>query len=446
MRDLFDTRSPLPHRRLKLDTLVRLRWLAVAGQTATLLFVHIGLGYPLPIGFAFSLVALSAWLNVFLKVQTSWPLRVSETAATIQLAYDILQLSGLLYLTGGLGNPFAFLLLAPVMVSATALSAFNTFQLGVLATLSASLLAAFHMPLPWPGPEEFHLPVLYSIGIWVALVSSLGFMGIYAFRVAEEARLLADALSATELVLAREQHLSALDGLATAAAHELGTPLATIYLVAKELSDELKSDDHCAEDVELIRSQAERCREILQKLKSLSSDEDKTFQRMPVRQLMEEVVDPLRGFGVEISIKAEGEGLEPVGSRNSAIRYGLGNIVENAVDFADGKVDVSASWDQRTMSISIRDDGPGFAPEALSKIGDPYMSLRHMKPGRRSTGGGLGLGFFIAKTLLERTGAKVFVENRAPPEHGAHIKVTWPRSAIEADGHMDGQGFSLHKG
>lgn len=204
MRDLFDTRSPLPHRRLKLDTLVRLRWLAVAGQTATLLFVHIGLGYPLPIGFAFSLVALSAWLNVFLKVQTSWPLRVSETAATIQLAYDILQLSGLLYLTGGLGNPFAFLLLAPVMVSATALSAFNTFQLGVLATLSASLLAAFHMPLPWPGPEEFHLPVLYSIGIWVALVSSLGFMGIYAFRVAEEARLLADALSATELVLARE--------------------------------------------------------------------------------------------------------------------------------------------------------------------------------------------------------------------------------------------------
>ena len=154
----------------------------------------------------------------------------------------------------------------------------------------------------------------------------------------------------------------------------------------------------------------------------------------------------MRGFGVSISIDAGGEGPEPVGSRNSAIRYGLGNIVENAVDFADGKVEVSATWDQRTVSISIRDDGPGFAPEALSKIGDPYMSLRNLKPGRRSTGGGLGLGFFIAKTLLERTGAKVFVENQPPPEHGAHIKVIWPRSAIEAVGHMDGQGFSRHKG
>ena len=304
MPELFDTATPLPHRRLKLDTLVRLRWLAVAGQTAALLVVNIGLGYPLPIGIAFFLVALSAWLNVFLKIYYPSPLRISEGTAAFQLAYDVLQMSGLLFLTGGLGNPFAFLLLAPVMVSATGLSAFNTIKLGVLATLCASLLAVFHLPLPWPGPEEFTLPLVYSIGVWIALVSSLGFMATYAFRVAEEARQLADALTATELVMAREQHLSALDGLATAAAHELGTPLATIYLVAKELTDELPADGEYAEDIALIRSQSERCREILQKLKSLSSDQDRTFQRMPVSQLMEEVAEPLRGFGAEISVKS----------------------------------------------------------------------------------------------------------------------------------------------
>ncbi|WP_417667885.1 ActS/PrrB/RegB family redox-sensitive histidine kinase [Roseibium sp.] len=435
----------LPHRRLRLDTLVRLRWLAVGGQTAALLVVHIGLGYPLPIGSAFFLVAMSAWLNVFLKIQSPSPLRISETAASLQLGYDILQMSGLLFLTGGLGNPFAFLLMAPVMVSATALSAQKTMILGAMATASASLLAVFHHPLPWSGGSEFALPAVYSIGVWIALVSTLGFMAIYAFRVAEEARQLADALAATELVLAKEQHLNALDGLATAAAHELGTPLATIFLAAKELSDEFEPDDPRGEDVALIRSQSERCRDILRKLTSLSSDEDMTFQRMAVSQLLEDVVDPHRGFGVNIKVSVAGPRPEPIGTRNPAIRYGLGNLVENAVDFAESEVCVSAVWDEKSVSISIRDDGQGFALEVLPKIGDPYVSVRSDKTARKDTGGGLGLGFFIAKTLLERTGAKLFLENRAPPEHGAHIRVTWPRAAIEPVGDIDVQRISLHK-
>ena len=280
-------------------------------------------------------------------------------------------MSGLLFLTGGLGNPFAFLLMAPVMVSAAGLSARYTFMLGVLATVCASFLAVFHYPLPWPDTEIFKLPVIYSVGIWIALVLTLGFMAVYAFRVAEEARQLANALTATELVLAREQHLNALDGLATAAAHELGTPLATIYLVAKELTDEFEAQDHRGEDVALIRSQAERCREILKKLTSLSSEEDQTYQRMPVAQLLEDVVDPHRGTGVAIHSTNGGEGAEPVGTRNAAIRYGLGNLVENAVDFAKSRVDVSAQWDENTLSISIRDDGPGFSMDILGKIGTP---------------------------------------------------------------------------
>ena len=441
MTDQSASNITLTQRRLKLDTLVRLRWLAVGGQTAALLVVHVGLGYELPAGPAFAMVALSAWLNIYLKIRSPSAMRLSERAATLQLAYDIVQMSGLLFLTGGLGNPFAFLLMAPVMVSAAGLSARFTFVLGVLATVCASFLAVFHYPLPWPDTEIFKLPVIYSVGIWIALVLTLGFMAVYAFRVAEEARQLANALTATELVLAREQHLNALDGLATAAAHELGTPLATIYLVAKELTDEFEAQDHRGEDVALIRSQAERCREILKKLTSLSSEEDQTYQRMPVAQLLEDVVDPHRGTGVAIHSTNGGEGAEPVGTRNAAIRYGLGNLVENAVDFAKSRVDVSAQWDDNTLSISIRDDGPGFSMDVLGKIGDPYVSVRGNRSQQNGKGGGLGLGIFIAKTLLERTGAKLQLENKPPPESGAHIRVSWPRSVFERPIGVDETSF-----
>lgn len=446
MSDRPTSNITLPHRRLKLDTLVRLRWLAVGGQTAALLVVHVGLGYPTPAGAAFAMVALSAWINIFLKVRWPSAMRLSERAATLQLAYDILQMSGLLFLTGGLGNPFAFLLMAPVMVSATGLSARYTIILGVLATACASVLAVLHLPLPWPVGDDFSLPVVYSVGIWIALVSTLGFMATYAFRVAEEARQLADALAATELVLAREQHLNALDGLATAAAHELGTPLATIYLVAKELSDELEKSDPHAEDLALIHSQAERCRGILRQLTSLSSEADRTYQRMPVSQLLEDVIDPLRGTGVAIHATRSGSGPEPVGTRNAAIRYGLGNLLENAIDFAKTRVDVSATWDETVLSISILDDGSGFSDNILGKIGDPYLSIRGGKTPQRGSGGGLGLGIFIAKTLLERTGAKLSLDNLAPPRTGAHVRVTWPRKTFEHDGAVDEPSFSAHNG
>jgi two-component system sensor histidine kinase RegB len=434
----------LPHRRLKLDTLVRLRWLAIGGQSIALLVVHVGLGYPLYAGPAFALVALSAWLNIFLKVRAPAVTRLSERGAMFQLGYDILQMSGLLYLTGGLGNPFAFLLMAPVMVSAAGLSARHTVLLGVLATLCASILAVYHLPLPWPVGNEFHLPVVYSVGIWVALVLTLGFMAVYAFRVAEEARQMADALAATELVLAREQHLNALDGLATAAAHELGTPLATIYLVAKELSDEFDDEDPRGEDVGLIRSQAERCRTILKQLTSLSSAEDRTYQRMPVSQLLEDVIDPHRGTGLPIHTVLDGEGQEPVGTRNAAIRYGLGNLLENAIDFAKSNVTVSANWDNTTLAIVIEDDGPGFSPDVLGKIGDPYVSVRGGKSGGDGMSGGLGLGIFIAKTLLERTGARVQLENRAPNLSGAHIRVSWARETYENYPSVDETANSAH--
>jgi two-component system sensor histidine kinase RegB len=279
------------------------------------------------------------------------------------------------------------------------------------------------------------LPSVYVAGIWVALVCTVLFMGIYAFRVAEEARQLAEALAATELVLTREQHLSALDGLAAAAAHELGTPLATIALVAKELEREMPLGSAHGEDIALLRSQVQRCRDILAKLNSLSADADWHHSTLPLSQLIEEAVAPYREFDVAIRVaRPAGRGAEPVGRRNPGILYGLGNLVENAVDFARTEVTLDAQWTPDEVSITIADDGPGFAPEVIGRIGEPYLTTRARS--RASESGseqpGLGLGLFIAKTLLERSGAKLSFTNIEPPGAGASVRIVWPRAAMEA--------------
>ncbi len=260
---------------------------------------------------------------------------------------------------------------------------------------------------------------------------SIGFIGMHAWQITEESRQLADALAATELVLAREQHLSQLDGLAAAAAHELGTPLATITLIAKELQLAIAPDSEHADDVRLLNEQAKRCRAILAKLTELSSGDP--FDRMKLSTLIEEVVAPHRNFEVAINVAlSAGDLAEPVGGRNPAILYGLGNLLENAVDFADERVEVAASWSGQDVAVTITDDGPGFAPEIMDRIGEPYVTSRRRD---RQTGdgeaSGLGLGFFIAKTLLERSGATLDFENRAFPERGAVVRVHWGRSDFE---------------
>jgi two-component system sensor histidine kinase RegB len=423
-------------RRLKLDTLVRLRWLAIAGQTASVVVVRFWLGFPMQIGLCLAAIALSAWLNLFLKIRYPSSLRLSGRTATLLLGYDVLQLSALLYLTGGLQNPFAILMLVPVMVSATTLAPRFTVMLGALVIVAVTVLGLWHMPLPWAESAFIALPFLYILGVWVALTCAVVFMGVYAFRVAEESRQLADALMATELVLAREQHLSALDGLAAAAAHELGTPLATIVLVTKELERELPPDSPYAEDIALLRSQSQRCRDILGKLTSLSTQSDQHIDRLPVSHLLSEVVDPHAESGIDIKVKLESEsGSEPVGRRNPAILYGLGNLVENAVDFAETTVEITGVWTRDELTVVIADDGPGFASEVIDHIGEPYVTTRAPAEAGQDQedheAGGLGLGFFIAKTLLERTGARLDLSNREAPAHGAIVRIVWPRDAMD---------------
>ncbi|HEV2000510.1 MAG TPA: ActS/PrrB/RegB family redox-sensitive histidine kinase [Xanthobacteraceae bacterium] len=421
---------------LRLDTLMRLRWLAVAGQTIALVTVHWGLGFTFPLAPALAIVAVTALTNLALRLRYTGAQRLGDEMAGALLAFDLIQLSLLLYLTGGIDNPFCVLFLAPVLVSTTALSRRTTLLLGGLAAGLVTLLAFFHYPLPWYPGEAIAPSALYRVSEWIALVLSLAFIGGYALRLAHETRQLSDALTATELVLAREQHLSALDGLAAAAAHELGTPLATIALVVRELERELPSGDSRAGDIKLLREQSERCRDILRRLTSLGSG-DAPFDRMPLSHLLEEVVAPHRPFGIAIDIDLPAErGDEPVIARNPGLLYGLGNLVENAVDFASTGVTVSARWTEQEVTIAVTDDGPGFAPTVIGRIGEPYVTERSRSAGSGDPQAGLGLGFFIAKTLLERTGAALSLRNRAAPETGAVVQVSWPRRQFELNLNM----------
>ncbi len=411
---------------VRLQTLVLVRWLAVFGQALTILLVHFGFEFDLPLVPSLWVVAASAVLNIALFVFYPASARLGDTGAAAFFAFDLVQLSLLLYLTGGLGNPFYVLILVPVTISATILSLRSTVLLGILALTCATLLIFVHEPLPW-SDEGLVLPEIYVFGDWVALVLGMAFLGIYAWRVAAEARRMSDALAATQSALAREQQLSALGALAAAAAHELGTPLGTISLVAKELTNELPPDSPLGQDAALLLQQARRCRDILARFARRPEAEEggEAFAFPLLTALVEAAMAPHQRAGVKIVLNVQpGEG-HPIVRRNPAIIHGLGNLIENAVDFAKSKVEVAISWTDRDIRIDVQDDGPGFNVDILSALGDPYTTSRR-------EAGGMGLGVFIAKTLLEQTGARVDFANRL--SGGAGVAILWPRAILERAG------------
>lgn len=417
-----------PERQLRLGTLILIRWVAIAGQAATILVVHVGLDFTLP--FLASLVAVgtSALLNLVLSVWRPATARLGDRAAAWLLAYDIAQLAVLLYLTGGLENPFALLLLAPVTVSATVLSRRSTIALCAFSLVCIALLAVWHVPLPWSS-GGFQLPAIYVLGKWISLVMGIIFFASYTFRVAAEARRMSNALSALQLALAREQQISALGALAAAAAHELGSPLGTIAVTARELAHAVPDDSPLREDIDLMISETARCRDILAELaRSPTGDDGALYTRAPLDVLLEMIAAPHLTDRVALAVArdpeiAESAGPIPQALRSPEIDHGLGNFIQNAVQFARSRVDVVIGWNDTSVWLAVTDDGPGFPPRLVERLGEPYLSYRETE------GQHMGLGIFIAKTLLERTGATVRFGNR--PEGGARVSVTWPRVVID---------------
>ncbi|HXY57789.1 MAG TPA: ActS/PrrB/RegB family redox-sensitive histidine kinase [Methylocystis sp.] len=435
MKDRIHDEIGVAARHLRVETLVLLRWIAIIGQTIAILYVYYYLKFKFPIGLCFVAVATSAILNLALRAGAPRSFRLEDSEAAVLLGYDILELAALLYLTGGVVNSFAMLFLAPVMISAVSLPRNLTLVLGILMVAVATLLVVEYEPLPWHENEPLQFPLLYRLGVWAALTLSAAFVAMYAGRVSDEARELAGALAATELVLEHAQHLTQLDGLAAAAAHELGTPLATITLTVSELQKATKETAPAIQDdLALLAQEARRCREILRKLNSLGTDEAHVLNVLTIETLIEEVVDPLRDQEVNVVVSRFGPSPAPACVRNPGLLYGLGNLVENAVDFAQAKVKIEARWTDRLVSITILDDGPGFSPKVLDRVGDPYVrensAHRRLKTDPEA-GMGLGLGLFIAKTLLERSGALVEFANAPAPATGANVRISWPREVFE---------------
>jgi two-component system sensor histidine kinase RegB len=408
---------------VRLRTLVIIRWLAVTGQAATLFVVNFGFGFELPLNATLAAIGASAVLNLVLTLYRP-AARLGHQGATVLLGWDLLQLSVLLYFTGGLTNPFALLLLAPIAISATVLSRLSTVGLVLLGVACVTALAARFEPLPWPG-GGLELPWLYVAGSWVATVIGMLFIAIYLGRVTGEARRLSDALAASQAALEREQRLSAVGGLAAAAAHELGTPLGTIAVIARELARDLPKESPLAEDAAILLAETGRCRDILARLAARpETDGGSPFTRLSLLALVEAAAAPHRRDAIQIAIAVRGEdgSEEPQVRRQPEIVHSLGTLIENAVQFARSRVDVTAIWDRDSVELSVVDDGPGFSMAVLDRLGEPYISTRNAE------GDHMGLGVFIASTLLARTGAKLEFSNR--PEGGASVRMRWPRARI----------------
>ena len=429
LRTLIPTASAVADGgRVRLRTLNLIRWIAFGGQSAALAIVYVGLEYPLPIVPAVLLVLVSVAVNL----QAAWSHRgspwLTDRGAAVYLAVDLVQLSALLALTGGLANPFALLILAPVTVSASVLSRSSTLTLAGLAILAATVLAFVHVPLPWAN-GGLDLPSLYIGGIWSALVLAVGFIAAYVFSLAAEAQRMSDALSATQMALAREQRLSALGGLAAAAAHELGSPLGTIAVVAREIRSEVPEGSDLEEDADLLLQETQRCRDILARLAARpeGDQDDVSFWDLPLSALAQSAAQPFERDEVALKVRtAPGDDTaQPTLQRKPEILHAIGTLVQNAMGFAESQVVLEARWDSRTAELAILDDGPGFDPQILPYLGEPYLSTRRQDSG----GENMGLGIFIARTLLARTGADVLFDNR--PQGGAQVIVRWPRARLE---------------
>ncbi len=442
---------------VRLRTLLLLRWMAIFGQTVAVVLASFRMGLQVELGLCFLAIGASVLSNMIAMAIFPPNQRLNDWDAMLTLLFDLIQLSFLLFLTGGLNNPFALLIVAPVTISATALTLRSTVILGIAATLLITGLAFFHLPLQTADGREIIIPDLIRTGFWVSIVIGILFLSGYARRVSREIHTMSRALMAAHEALAREQKLTDLGGVVAAAAHELGTPLATIKLVSTELAEELADNKVLAEDAMLIREQADRCRDILRDMGQMGKD-DLHMHSALFSAVIREAAEPhiFRGIDVNFQFapRDDSQNAEPVIDRRPEIIHGVRNLVQNAVDFASKRIWIEGDWtdpkwvDGKWTDIEIRlcvtDDGDGYPQDLIGHLGDPFLRRRKVERAdndlQRPGYEGMGLGLFISKTLLERSGASLKFSNASNPfllleeeseKRGAQVEVTWKGADIQ---------------
>ncbi len=440
---------------VRLRTLTVLRWIAILGQVAAILVAQQVFELDLNLGFCFMAIGAAIVANLFAIFLYPESRRLSEREVASILIFDLAQLAALLFLTGGLHNPFALLILVPVTISATALRTGPTVIVGATAIATTTVLLWFHLPLKTVQGEYLRMPQIFVFGFWSAIVIGVGFLGAYARRVTSEINSMSAALLAAQMALDREQKISDLAGVVAATAHELGTPLATIKLASSELIDELEKEPGLREDAQLIYDQADRCRRILQSMGRAGKD-DLHVRQIPLSTLLVEAAEPHKDRGKELvfspALESGRNELPPIVWRRPEIIHGLRSLIQNAVDFSITTVWIDAHWNDAKITVRIVDDGAGFPAQAIGRIGDPFVRFRHKTADRVKRPGyqGMGLGLFIAKTLLERSGAKLtfangrdnFVQKPTPGQKcGAIVEVEWGNSDIRPDPAQSGKGL-----
>ncbi len=441
---------------VRLRTLVALRWLAIAGQTGAVFVASRYIGLDLRLDLCGLAIGASVLFNIVALLSNPASKRLNERTTTLTLLFDVTQLAVLLYLTGGLSNPFSLLLLAPVTVAATTLALKSTILIGLAVVADITFLVFQNAPLHLSDGRMIAQPSVLIYGMWVSMVIGVLFVAGYARRITLDNHSMSQALSATQLALAREQQLTALGGVVAAAAHELGTPLATIKLVSTELSEELIDRPDLLEDVKLIADQSERCRYILKEM-GRSGRDDALMRHAPLMTVIEEAAEPHLNRGKDVVVRLNGAPFrdqstpQPFITRQPEIVHSLRNLIQNAVDYAKSTVWIDVTWDDDTVGVSVGDDGWGYPADLVGSLGEPYVGTRRRAGGTTDRPGykGMGLGLFIAKTLLERTGATLSFRNATPLDRyrenmanrssdeaapiGAIVDVIWDRSGLVED-------------
>ena len=413
--------------RLQKKTVVILRWIALIGQLVTIYVCHFILNLKLPIIFCSLTIFCGGITNIFIQFNIKKNY-LTNIESTILLFYDVIQLAVLLYLTGGVTNPFIIFLIVPAIVSSTLLNLSSTFFLSFITILAMLILTFNYYPLPHPGNLHFHVPDYYVYSIPIALVVVLIFLNYFGFRFGFEARKRGNALNRLESLLAKEQELDTIGHQAAAAAHSLGTPLSTITVIAKELKKELSNNKKYNEDIDTLLDQARKCGEILKRISQQKKVTDDYIARVSLQDLLfeitrsfEEISEKKINLNIEKSIRKI-----PL-ERSPEITYGIRNFIGNAVKFSKSKVDVNLISNSTDVLIEVVDDGPGFPDDVIKLIGEPYISSKSKKLKSKA---GLGLGTFIGKTLLERKKAEINFFNQL--DKGAKVEISWKISDLKS--------------